>query len=129
MDQKTKVKKMKKRPLEELAHDGTDQKKLKKTDADDEADADQITPVPEQMPPDDGSIKCNPFTFGMLALELYLCKECRGFLAGRKVYPKDNGAVYLMVKMCEQCRDLNQKMRDCFKDSMKKDWPSSNKFA
>jgi len=31
--------------------------------------------------------------------------------------------------MCEQCRDLNQKMRDCFKDTMKKDWPSSNNFA
>jgi hypothetical protein len=134
MDQQ-KTKKMKKRPVEEeqtLSED-MGQKKVKKSnyDSDEDLDADMDTPTPEVKPPtsEDGSIKCNPFTFGMLALEFYLCKSCRGFPGGRKVFPKDNGDVYLLMKMCQQCRELNQKMRECFKDTMKKDWPTNSNFA
>jgi len=131
-----KTKKMKKRAVEEqpLSED-MDQKKLKKTDSEaateEEEYSDTDLDTPEVKPPtEDGSIKCNPFTFGMLALEFYLCKSCRGYLAGRKVFPKkDNADVYFLIKMCQQCRELNQKMRDCFKDTMKKDWPSNSNFA
>jgi len=133
MDQQ-KIKKMKKRQVEEqpLTEDMDQNKKVKKIDYDseEESDADTDLETPEVKPPsDDGSIKCNPFTFGMLALEFYLCKSCRVFLAGRKVFPKDNGDVYLLMKMCQQCRELNEKIRGCFKESMKKDWPSNSNFA
>jgi hypothetical protein len=72
------------------------------------------------------SIKCNPFTYGMLTVEFYLCKECRGFLTNRTVMPEDDGTVYVTVKMCGACKELNGKIRACYKETMKKDWPSNN---
>jgi len=80
-----------------------------------------VTPAPYVS----DTIKCNPFTHGMLSIQFFLCKECRGFLASKSVSPKDDGTFYLSVKMCGACKQLNQQIRTSVKETMKKDWPSA----
>jgi hypothetical protein len=82
-------------------------------------------PTPFITPAPSGSIKCNPFTYGMLSTQFFLCKECRSFLANTSVSPKDDGTIYLTLKMCGTCKDLNGKTRAWVKETMKKDWPSN----
>jgi len=104
---------MDKRPSEDFAHGA---KKLK---------LNQPEMVKPLLPYE---IKCNPFTYGMLSTQFFLCKECRGFLAGRSITPTDDGTVYLTLKMCGACKQLNQQIRSSVKETMKKDWPSNKNF-
>jgi hypothetical protein len=69
----------------------------------------------------DSDFRVNAFTYPMLAIQLFLCKPCRDFLANQQCKEEQaSKVVHFTVQMCESCRKMNWQMRGIFKSTM---WP------
>jgi hypothetical protein len=66
----------------------------------------------------DSRPKVNPATWAMCGNNLFLCRQCRAWLAKQCTNKGKDGANYFTMRMCDKCIKLNEEVRVIYREAM-----------